>query len=83
MKPTIEVIQDILFEQYGIEKSKIKPESNFQEDLSFDSLDAVEFIMECEKRWNIAIPDDDSEKVQTVQDIVSTVDRILNEKNKL
>ena len=63
-----EDIRAILVEQLGVESDEVKEESSFQEDLNADSLDLVELIMEMEDRFKIKIPDEDAEKIQTVQD---------------
>lgn len=68
----------IVAEQLGVDKEKIKLESIFAEDLKADSLDSVEIVMELEDALDITIPDEDTEKLQTVGDIV---DYIVRRKN--
>lgn len=63
-------IIDILSDQLGIEKQKIKPESKLTEDLGADSLDTVEINQVIEERFNISIPDEDIKKIKTVQDVI-------------
>ena len=61
-----EQVCGIVSEQFGVPLDKVVPESNFVNDLGCDSLDAVELIMEVEDAFDISIPDDDGEKMQTV-----------------
>ena len=65
---------DIVAEQLGVEKDKIKPESNFVNDLGADSLDTVELVMELEEEFDISIPDDAAEKIQTVGEAVKHIE---------
>ena len=64
----------IVAEQLGVEKEKIKPESNFVNDLGADSLDTVELVMELEEEFDISIPDDAAEKIQTVGEAVKHIE---------
>lgn len=57
-----ERVVDIVAEQLGVDKDKIKPESNFVNDLGADSLDTVELVMELEEEFDINIADDAAEK---------------------
>lgn len=59
-------VKAIIVDKLGVEESEITNESSFTTDLGADSLDTVELIMEFEKEFNIAIPDDQAEKIQTV-----------------
>ena len=61
-----ERVTEIVAEQLGVEKEKIKRESNFVNDLGADSLDTVELVMELEEEFDINIPDESAEKIQTV-----------------
>ena len=70
------VIQ-IISEQLGKDKSKIKMDSHFIEDLDADSLDTVELVMALEEEFEIDIPDESAEKISTVQ---SAVDFIVDAK---
>ncbi len=65
---------DIVAEQLGVERDKIKPESNFVNDLGADSLDTVELVMELEEEFDISIPDDAAEKIQTVGEAVKHIE---------
>lgn len=71
-------IYDILEEKLGLISSEINDESNLIEDLGADSLDAVDIIMEVEKVFNIPIPDDDVEKINTVQDLITIVEQTIS-----
>jgi len=63
----------IIVDKLGVEASEVNLESNFTNDLGADSLDTVELIMEFEKEFNIAIPDDQAEKIATVGDAVKFI----------
>lgn len=66
-------IKEAIVEKLGVEESKVTPSASFINDLGADSLDTVELIMELEGRFNIQIPDEDQEKIQTVGDAVTYV----------
>ena len=57
---------DIVAEQLGVDKDKVNPETHFVNDLGADSLDTVELVMELEEEFDIDIPEDAAEKIQTV-----------------
>ena len=57
---------DIISEQIGVDKSEIKRETSFINDLNADSLDTVELVMEFEDEFDMSIPDEEAEKIQTV-----------------
>ena len=63
-------VNEIIVEQLGVKSEDVKPESSFIDDLGADSLDTVELIMEFEKEFNIAIPDDQAENIATVGDAI-------------
>ena len=67
---------DIIVEQLSVEKDKVVPEASFVDDLGADSLDLVELIMAMEEKFDIEIPDEDAEKIVTVQDAVKYVDNL-------
>ena len=79
MSAIAERVKQIIVEKLGVEESEVTPEANFQNDLGADSLDTVELIMEFEKEFNIAIPDDQAEKIATVGDAISYIE--ANAKN--
>jgi acyl carrier protein len=64
----------IIVDKLGVEESEVANEASFTNDLGADSLDTVELIMEFEKEFNIAIPDEQAEKIQTVGDAVSYIE---------
>ena len=67
---------DIIVEQLSVEKDKVVSEASFVDDLGADSLDLVELIMAMEEKFDIEIPDEDAEKITTVQDAVDYVDKL-------
>ena len=67
---------EIIVEQLSVEKDKVVSEASFVDDLGADSLDLVELIMAMEEKFDIEIPDEDAEKIVTVQDAVDYVDKI-------
>ena len=72
-------VVDIIVEQLGATKEEIVPEASFIDDLGADSLDIVELVMAMEETFDIEIPDDDAEKIQTIGDAVSYLkDRLGN-----
>jgi acyl carrier protein len=68
----------IIVDKLGVEESEVTNEASFTNDLGADSLDTVELIMEFEKEFNIAIPDDQAENIQTVGDAVSYIEQNAN-----
>ncbi|MEE4165452.1 MAG: acyl carrier protein [Desulfocapsaceae bacterium] len=67
---------DIIVEQLSVEKDKVVPNASFVDDLGADSLDLVELIMAMEEAFDIEIPDEDAEKIVTVQDAVDYVNSL-------
>ena len=67
---------DFIVEQLSVEKEKVVSEASFVDDLGADSLDLVELIMAMEEKFDIEIPDEDAEKIVTVQDAVDYVGKI-------
>ena len=59
-------VKKIIVDKLGVDEAEVTPEASFTNDLGADSLDTVELIMEFEKEFNIAIPDDQAEKIVTV-----------------
>ena len=62
-------IKEIIVEQLGVDPEKVKPEASFIDDLGADSLDIVELVMAMEEEFDIEIPDEDAEKLKTVNDV--------------
>jgi acyl carrier protein len=63
----------IIVDKLGVDESEVTPTASFTNDLGADSLDTVELIMEFEKEFNIAIPDDQAEKIGTVGDAINYI----------
>ncbi len=59
-------VKKIIVDKLGVEESEVTPEASFTNDLGADSLDTVELIMEFEKEFDVSIPDEQAEKIQTV-----------------
>ena len=66
-------VKKIVAEQLGVNEAEIKNESSFVDDLGADSLDTVELVMAFEEAFEIEIPDEDAEKIRTVQDAVDYI----------
>lgn len=69
-----ERVKSIIVDQLGVSLEEVTPEASFIEDLGADSLDIVELIMALEEEYNIEIPDEDAEKIQTVHDVISYIE---------
>ncbi|MBX6762784.1 MAG: acyl carrier protein [Rubrobacteraceae bacterium] len=69
----LEKIREITAERLGVDESEITPEASFREDLEADSLDLVELIMELEEQFGMEIPDEEAEKITTVEEAVDYV----------
>ncbi|MCK9097884.1 acyl carrier protein [Haemophilus influenzae] len=70
-----ERVKKIIVEQLGVKEEDVKPEASFVEDLGADSLDTVELVMALEEEFDIEIPDEEAEKIITVQ---SAIDYVQN-----
>jgi acyl carrier protein len=68
-------VKAIIVEKLGVDESEVTPEASFTNDLGADSLDTVELIMEFEKEFNIAIPDEQAETIGTVGQAVSYLEK--------
>jgi acyl carrier protein len=68
-------VKAIIVDKLGVEEKEVTPESSFTNDLGADSLDTVELIMEFEKEFNIAIPDDQAEKISTVGQAIEYIQK--------
>ena len=64
-------VKKIIVDKLGVDEAEVTNEASFTNDLGADSLDTVELIMEFEKEFNIAIPDDQAEKISTVGDAIT------------
>jgi len=63
----------IVADQLNVDESEINPDSSFVDDLGADSLDTVELVMAFEEEFGIEIPDEDAEKIQTVQNAIDYI----------
>ena len=70
-----ERVKKIIVEQLGVKEEDVKPEASFVEDSGADSLDTVELVMALEEEFDIEIPDEEAEKITTVQ---SAIDYVQN-----
>jgi len=68
-----EKIKNIIVEQLGVSVDEVIPEASFVDDLGADSLDLVELVMVLEEEFGKEIPDEDAEKIQTVQDAINYI----------
>ncbi len=66
-------VKEIIVDQLGVEEDEVALESSFIEDLGADSLDIVELIMALEEEFGLEIPDDEAEKISTVNDAVEYI----------
>jgi acyl carrier protein len=64
-------VTEIIVEQLGVAREEEVPEASFIDDLGADSLDIVELVMAMEEEFDVEIPDDDAEKIQTIGDAIS------------
>jgi len=69
-----EKVKDIIVEQLGVTPEQVTPTASFIEDLGADSLDTVELVMAFEEEFNVEVPDEDAEKLQTVGDVVKYIE---------
>jgi len=73
---------DIISEQMGADKSDITRETSFINDLNADSLDTVELVMEFEDEFDMSIPDEEAEKIQTVGAAIEYITKIAQSKSQ-
>ena len=66
-------VKEIIVEQLGVEEDEVTPKASFIDDLGADSLDTVELIMAFEEEFDVEIPDEEAEKIVTVQDAINHV----------
>ena len=74
MSETNTKVKAIIVDKLGVDESEVTETASFTDDLGADSLDTVELIMEFEKEFNIQIPDDDAEKIQTVGEAIKYIE---------
>ena len=73
MSDVAEKVKAIVVEHLGVEEDKVTESASFIDDLGADSLDTVELVMAFEEEFNVEIPDDAAEKIQTVGDAISFI----------
>ena len=70
-----EDVKAVVVEQLSVDANEVNAESRFIEDLNADSLDVVELVMALEEKFSIEIPDEDAEKIKTVNDVVAYIEK--------
>ncbi len=73
-----EKVKNIIVEQLGVDADSVTPEASFIDDLGADSLDIVELVMTMEEEFDLEIPDEDAEKIKTVNDVVNYIKAKVN-----
>jgi acyl carrier protein len=73
MSDIVERVRKIVVEQLGVKEDEVSSESSFVDDLGADSLDTVELVMALEEEFETEIPDEDAEKITTVQQAVDYI----------
>ena len=81
MQEILNEIVPIIAEKLGVDPWEVTMEASFTNDLGADSLDTVELMMEFEKSFNLSIPDDQQENIQTVGDVVKLIEKMRAENN--
>lgn len=76
MATVVERVTKVIVDRLGVDESEVKIEASFREDLGADSLDVVELVMELEDEFDMEISDDDAEKIATVGDAVSYIEKL-------
>lgn len=71
---TFERVKKVVVDQLDVNEEEVNPTASFVDDLGADSLDVVELVMGLEEEFDIEIPDEDAEKITTVEDAVSYID---------
>jgi len=77
-KEATDKVKQIISEQLGVDESEVTPSASFVDDLGADSLDQVELVMALEEAFDLEIPDEDAEKIRTVQDAIDYIDKNAN-----
>jgi acyl carrier protein len=70
-----EKVKQIIVEELGVDEPEVTPNARFIEDLGADSLDTVELVMRFEEEFDIEIPDEDAEKIQSVRDAITYIEQ--------
>jgi acyl carrier protein len=74
MSSVAEKVKAIIVDKLGVDESEVVPGASFTNDLGADSLDTVELIMEFEKEFDLAIPDEEAEKISTVGEAIAHIE---------
>ena len=69
-------VKAIIVDKLGVEESQVTLDASFTADLNADSLDTVELIMEFEKEFGISIPDEDTQNINTVNDVIEYIEKL-------
>jgi acyl carrier protein len=77
MSDVAEKVKAIIVDKLGVDESEVTNEASFTNDLGADSLDTVELIMEFEKEFDLAIPDDQAEKISTVGEAIKHIEEAV------
>ena len=72
-KQIAEQVKQIIVEQLGVDEGEVTPSASFIDDLGADSLDNVELVMAFEEEFDLEIPDEEAEKIRTVQDAIDHI----------
>lgn len=75
MSTVDEKVKQIIVDQLGVDQAEVTPGASFTDDLGADSLDRVELIMAMEEAFDVEIPDEEAEKIATVQDAVAYIQK--------
>ncbi len=79
MSSIAERVSKIIVDKLGVDESEVMPAASFTNDLGADSLDTVELIMEFEREFNISIPDEEAETIQTVGQAIEYLEKNVKE----
>lgn len=77
--PIRDRIREILFRHLGVDEDELSPEADLQQDLGADSLDVVELVMAFEETFGLQVPDEDVERMRTLGDIESYLEKRVSE----
>ena len=76
--PVADKVKQIIVEQLGVDENQVEPSASFVDDLGADSLDIVELVMAFEEAFELEIPDEDAEKITTVQQAIEYINERRN-----
>ena len=80
MSNTFDRVKPIVVDMLGVDEDKVTESANFVDDLGADSLDTVEMVLAFEEEFDIEIPDNAAEKIQTVKDAVDFIDNAIDKR---